>query len=470
MKSYILDEDFLEDELDVDEKIELFKERHIQKRLKRRYTLKLALIFLLLTFLFSIASLGLWQLNAGANSQENCERLLLDKQTIGLDVSKYSCQVPELVAGIPDYFAASQNLSRIQSQIARDQANLENQIQELEAEIAVLENQLKLLEADNIPKKSTFDTINLSQKLVSKRTYKQLLEKEFNSLFQGLENLIDLYYRMVNINQEKYQIQEFIDFNSQIQLFNQQEKIQNFSRIKQKYQALRTSIADQIAVGKNPDGTRNFTGPGYKSLFEALAWQETKDYLAEIEITNNTQADKVIIELAEARGYRRQPILKSKEVNSLDQNGILPVAGLAYIQMQKAAEQEGFKITLTSTYRSVDEQRKLFLERLENYFRAETGQQFEAEKLITRKYDHVLERLLRVTAPPGYSRHHNGYTIDIAGTTPVFANSPEFIWISKNNYTNARRFGFIPSYPPNTPNQGPDPEEWEYIYVGIDVL
>ena len=77
---------------------------------------------------------------------------------------------------------------------------------------------------------------------------------------------------------------------------------------------------------------------------------------------------------------------------------------------------------------------------------------------------------MQVTAPPGYSRHHSGYTIDISGSTPIFANSPGFDWISKDNYANSREFGFIPSYPPNTPNQGPNPEEWEYIWVGKDVL
>jgi len=33
-----------------------------------------------------------------------------------------------------------------------------------------------------------------------------------------------------------------------------------------------------------------------------------------------------------------------------------------------------------------------------------------------------------------------------------------------------KRFGFIPSYPENSGKQGPEPEPWEYVWVGEDVL
>lgn len=47
-----------------------------------------------------------------------------------------------------------------------------------------------------------------------------------------------------------------------------------------------------------------------------------------------------------------------------------------------------------------------------------------------------------------------------------FKTTSCFTWISKNNYENAKRFGIIPSYPSGASNQGPNPEEWEYVWVG----
>src|SRR5690606_25521512 len=38
------------------------------------------------------------------------------------------------------------------------------------------------------------------------------------------------------------------------------------------------------------------------------------------------------------------------------------------------------------------------------------------------------------------------------------------------NYANAKRFGFIPSYPPDGGKQGPEPEPWEFVWVGVEVI
>ncbi|MEQ8716510.1 MAG: hypothetical protein RIE08_02780 [Acidimicrobiales bacterium] len=61
------------------------------------------------------------------------------------------------------------------------------------------------------------------------------------------------------------------------------------------------------------------------------------------------------------------------------------------------------------------------------------------------------------------------YAVDISEGTERFAqfeSTAAFAWLSADDYTNARRFGFVPSYPPGVAQQGPNPEAWEYVWVG----
>ena len=51
-----------------------------------------------------------------------------------------------------------------------------------------------------------------------------------------------------------------------------------------------------------------------------------------------------------------------------------------------------------------------------------------------------------------------------------FGSTRAYEWLSSDNYLNAKRFGFIPSYPQGAGKQGPDPEPWEYVWVGEDRL
>jgi LAS superfamily LD-carboxypeptidase LdcB len=87
--------------------------------------------------------------------------------------------------------------------------------------------------------------------------------------------------------------------------------------------------------------------------------------------------------------------------------------------------------------------------------------------------DAAVVRVLQWTAPPGHSRHHTGYAIDLAcaGTNFfIFKTTPCYAWLSKHNYQNAKKFGWVPSYPEGAVNQGPELEAWEYIWVGTTLL
>jgi len=99
----------------------------------------------------------------------------------------------------------------------------------------------------------------------------------------------------------------------------------------------------------------------------------------------------------------------------------------------------------------------------------------EIDFLVSREEssDSELDGILATTAIPGYSRHHTGYTVDIGcGNEPAIAFELTvcFDWLSANNYKNAKTYGWIPSYPEGAGQQGPEPETWEYVWVGIDAL
>lgn len=85
----------------------------------------------------------------------------------------------------------------------------------------------------------------------------------------------------------------------------------------------------------------------------------------------------------------------------------------------------------------------------------------------------AIDTVLEGAAPPGYSKHHSAYTVDM---TCSGLGAKSFIgtvcdeWLSADDYEVARTYGFIPSYPSKIDVQGPAPEPWEYNYVGADTL
>ncbi|NJK71166.1 M15 family metallopeptidase [Candidatus Gracilibacteria bacterium] len=144
--------------------------------------------------------------------------------------------------------------------------------------------------------------------------------------------------------------------------------------------------------------------------------------------------------------------------------------------MQKAAKEDGVEISIVSGYRSVDNQQDLFASRFEALSRVDnSGQLYDANEIVSGKADNTINKVLEQSSVPGYSKHHTGYTIDInqndgSGDLTSFGNTDAYKWVSANNYFNAKRFGFVPSYPSGAKNVGPEPEPWEYVWVGTEDL
>lgn len=76
-----------------------------------------------------------------------------------------------------------------------------------------------------------------------------------------------------------------------------------------------------------------------------------------------------------------------------------------------------------------------------------------------------LERILRVSAYPGYSEHHTGRALDLGSPhaehlSEAFESTPEFLWLA----TSAGAFGFRLSYPKGN-GRGIAYEPWHWFYA-----
>ena len=200
----------------------------------------------------------------------------------------------------------------------------------------------------------------------------------------------------------------------------------------------------------------HFTGPEFNELFTTAALPNLSSVAGSPTITDLAEMDEQIRSEAAERGYRRRPLPASFALMRLIDDGLAlqrPAAAAWLALLQDAAE-HGFELELISAYRGHEYQRAVFLRPLE----------------APLEFDDLAERL-KLSAPPGYSKHHTGYAIDIGQVGHAyFGFSPAYEWLSAGNFANAKRHGWIPSYPPDGGLQGPVPEPWEFTYVGVEAI
>lgn len=103
---------------------------------------------------------------------------------------------------------------------------------------------------------------------------------------------------------------------------------------------------------------------------------------------------------------------------------------------------------VVSGYRTQEEQRKIYEDRMAQYLEQGYSEQ-EAR-----------EETQRWVAVPGYSEHQLGAAVDINGAT-----YDVYLWLQENSY----RYGFIFRYPGDkTGITGTAEEVWHYRYVGVE--
>lgn len=122
-------------------------------------------------------------------------------------------------------------------------------------------------------------------------------------------------------------------------------------------------------------------------------------------------------------------------------------AAAAFAKMKADAEAEGVTLVAISGFRSVADQEKLFARQIQRQ-----GSEAAAAQL---------------SAPPGYSEHHTGFTLDIGdGARPEtdlkfeFENTKAYRWLQ----INGRRYGAELSFPLNN-IQGVSFEPWHWRFT-----
>lgn len=231
-----------------------------------------------------------------------------------------------------------------------------------------------------------------------------------------------------------------------------------------------TQTSVPVADAPKKGTLKQFTGEQFKELYHGTTYPNTQQFADPPSISGNIDADSRIRQLAEARGYKLTsiPVHAIVKINEprLDGDDLLqPLAAEGWAQLKSAAKGAGYPLALISAYRSPEYQRNLFMERL-------LGRGVTVTQVARAQADAAIKANLEVTAVPGYSRHHTGYTIDLwceDGST-TFLGSSCYKWIGANNYEKAKEYGWIPSYPEGANEQGPEPEPWEYVWVGRDRL
>lgn len=169
-------------------------------------------------------------------------------------------------------------------------------------------------------------------------------------------------------------------------------------------------------------------------------------------ITGNSELDARIRTIAESRGYKRQPS-PSRPLVSIGNQKLQPEAAAGWTSLKTAASEAGFDIAIRSSYRTYSQQAWLY-----------------NVKHAKGTSDAAINNTLKIVAAPGYSKHHTGYAIDITSVShsrlQQFVNSPAYTWMAANNFANAKAHGWIPSYPDGSRPAGPNPEPWEFVWVG----
>jgi LAS superfamily LD-carboxypeptidase LdcB len=215
-----------------------------------------------------------------------------------------------------------------------------------------------------------------------------------------------------------------------------------------------------IAIAQEPKITlRVLSGSDFQSIYENTQYVNVAGTI-DPTVTDVVEVDNYIKRLAEKRGYKLRPQALEQFLVNADGFLLQKPAADGWQTLKQAAAKSGINLVLTSGYRSIASQKTIFA--------ADLAPEYQVADILNGKIDGALDKVLSRASVPGYSRHHTGYTIDVGcgGEGTAFKNTSCYQWIKKDNFAQARLAGYIPSYPQGAALQGPNPEEWEFVWVG----
>ncbi len=121
--------------------------------------------------------------------------------------------------------------------------------------------------------------------------------------------------------------------------------------------------------------------------------------------------------------------------------------------MISAAEQEGVRLIIKSSYRTYSKQTELYEAKVRTYLNKGYSRA-NAEKIAA-----------TIVAIPGTSDHNLGLAIDFNYLEQEDENKPELVWLRENG----EKYGFVMRYPKGKENiTGVIYEPWHFRYVGVE--
>lgn len=144
---------------------------------------------------------------------------------------------------------------------------------------------------------------------------------------------------------------------------------------------------------------------------------------------------------------------------------LLKPVGVAYLEMQKAANKEGIILEIVSAYRSFDRQKSIW------------NRKYIRNKKKGLSPEENINKIIEYSTLPGTSRHHWGTDVDLIDGSKVregdvlltdkFLGQGPYAKMKKWMDKNAATFGFIRPYTADENRKGFYYEPWHYSYAPI---
>jgi LAS superfamily LD-carboxypeptidase LdcB len=475
-----LDQKVLEDKI---QNKKLFSKIHDT----RKYHINFGLVILIILILI-ITSIGLYffssnKLKDKKQIVDSCNKYVSEQKSKGFVTSK-PCDLK--LSWYDNIFAdskASAQFESIKKEITKQTSDQQIQIAQLDKDIRSTKQNLANIDPNfekdlqNVPNTTP---VTISEKQTLLNTLKILLNQKDKLITTNVSQFNYLVRASSEVDSQKEQTQlKSFDNLAKTEKYSQYNSlIESFNNFKQKL--LEKNGEGWFAKSlDNPElyKYKLLVGDEFKNLIDNTKFDNTTAPNNDlISILGDDAADKHIIQVAESRGYKKRPVAVETSLISSGSDKLQTSAKNAFDGLVSAAGEDNIRIGLVSGYRSINDQKSLFQTRFRNVsLEINKGKVYSSAEIVSGKADEAINKVLSASSIPGYSRHHTGYTIDTTDLNAkndftLFAETAGYKWMSANNYFNAKRFGFAPSYPTGASNQGPEPESWEYVYVGADAL
>ncbi len=240
---------------------------------------------------------------------------------------------------------------------------------------------------------------------------------------------------------------------------------------KEEEEVVKNLIADQES-----SKFKSFQGNQWKELYETakLSYPNIKSDYGGLDYFGDPALNKIATDIAIARGFVKRSLVEDEsKLMYFERYLVQKPMGEAISQLFREMRANGHPIVFLSGYRGIQEQSQVFGAEFSKQSFAILGHEATNQEILDRKADSVISKTLETVALPGYSRHHLGYTVDVTESGTYykdFERTGSYEWMSKDNFVNLKKYGIIPSYPKGVQDQGPEPESWEFVYVGTDIL